>query len=72
MGQKDERVDGDRLPLDTPAEQAKVDQLLAAMQDVFEDAAIAKQVRARDARDNGERVSVDDLAAELGIDLDDR
>lgn len=37
------------------------------MREIIEDTAIAAQVRERDAADDGSRISVDDLAADLGI-----
>ena len=41
------------------------------LREVIEDVAIAGQVRERDREDDGTRMSVDDLAEELGIDLDE-
>lgn len=40
------------------------------MQDLIEDAVIAAQVRERDRDDDGKRITVDDLADELGITLE--
>lgn len=42
----------------------------AIMQDLIEDAVIAAQVRERDRRDDGTRFTVDEIAAELGLPLD--
>jgi len=40
--------------------------------DVAEDVAIAQRLRERFAEDDGQRVELVDLAAELGVDLDGR
>lgn len=38
--------------------------------DIAEDIVIAQRIRERDASDTGERTSLADVAAELGVDLD--
>lgn len=46
-------------------------ELLQLLLDIAEDIAIAERVRAREASDTGNRTSLADVAAELGVDLDE-
>lgn len=46
-------------------------EMLSLLLDVAEDIAIGERIRERDASDSGARTTLGDLAAELGVDLDD-